>query len=70
MAEMILSARFCQRNDALYFQNLLVAHVLYPVDRSAVESASAMAICVIAVVGDAPCQCFSPGMRGLITART
>src|SRR5262249_60952794 len=25
------------------------------------SSASAMAICVIAVVGAAPCQCFSPG---------
>ena len=39
---------------------LRVADVFHPVDDLTV-SASAIAICVIAVVGAAPCQCFSPG---------
>ena len=39
---------------------LFVADLFHPVDRLAVQR-SWMAMCVIAVVGAAPCQCFSPG---------
>ena len=41
---------------------LLVADLLHPVDRLAVER-SWMAMWVMAVVGAAPCQCFSPGAK-------
>ena len=55
---MFVSASVSPRRDSPSV--LVVGHVLQPIHHLAVQS-SWMAMCVIAVVGEAPCQCFSPG---------